>query len=107
MLRYDYLPDSFMLTMLVPLLKSKTGDITNTCNYCPIALSIVCLKIMEKCLLSRFEHFLYTNDYQFAYKREHSTCMCIYLLNEAIRLYTKHCSPIYACSLHASKVFPK
>ncbi len=31
--------DSFMLTMLVPILKSNTGDITSTGNYRPKALA--------------------------------------------------------------------
>ncbi len=62
---------------------------------------------MATCLVSRLESFLYTNDNQFAYKREHSTDMCIYLLKEAIRFYTKHCSPVYACFLDASKAFDK
>ncbi len=85
MLQHGYLPDSFMLAMLVPILKSKTGDITNTGNYRPKALATVWSKIMETCLVSRFESFfLYTNDNQFAYKRGHSTDMCIYLLKEAI-----------------------
>ncbi len=50
---------------------------------------------------------LYTNDNQFAYKKGHSTDICIYLLKEALRFYTKHCSPIYVCFLDASKAFDK
>ncbi len=80
MLQYGCLPDSFMLSMLVPILKSKTGDITSTGNYRPIARATVCSKIMETCLVSRLESFfLYTNDNQFAYKRGHSTDMSIYI----------------------------
>ncbi len=78
MQQHGYLPDSFMLAMLVPILKRKTGDLTSTGNYCPIALATVCSKIMETCLVSRLESFLYTNDNQFAHKRGHSTDMCIY-----------------------------
>ncbi len=62
---------------------------------------------METCLVSRLESFLYTNDNDFAYKRGHSTDMCIYLLKEAIRFYTKHRSPVYACFLDASKALNK
>ncbi len=59
MLQHGYLPDSFMLAMLVPILKSKTGDITSTGNYSPIAIATVCSKIMETCLVSRLESFFY------------------------------------------------
>ncbi len=57
MLQHGYLPDSFMLAMLVPILKIKTGDITSTRNYRPKALATVCSKIMETCLVSRLESF--------------------------------------------------
>ncbi len=62
---------------------------------------------METCLVSRHESFLYANDNQFAYKRGHSTELCIYLLKEAIRFYTKHHSHVYACFLDDSKAFGK
>ncbi len=86
-----------MLTMLIPILKCKTGVITSTGNYCHIALATVWSMIKETCLVSRLESVLYINDNQFAYKRRQSTDMCIYLLKEAIRFYTKHRSPVYAC----------
>ncbi len=59
MLQHGYLPDSFMLAMLVPILKSKTGDITSTGNYRPKALATVCSKIMETWLVSRHIFFIY------------------------------------------------
>ncbi len=94
-----------MLTKLAPIFKSKTVDITSIGIYRPIVLATVCFKIVETCLVSRLESYLYTNDNQFAYKRGHSTDMCIYLLKEEIRFYTKCCSPVYACFLDASKAF--
>ena len=36
-----FLPDSLMLTMIVPILKSKNGDITSKGNYRPIAIATV------------------------------------------------------------------
>ncbi len=90
-MQHGYLPDSFMLAMLVPILKSKTGVITSTRNYRPIALATVRSKIMET----------------FPYKSGHSTDMCIYLLKEAIRFYTKLRSPVCACFLDASNAFDK
>ena len=46
-LKHVFLPKQFMLTMIVPILKSKNGDITSKSNYRPIALATVCSKIME------------------------------------------------------------
>ena len=44
MLKHGFLPKQFMLTMIVPILKSKNGDITSKSNYRPIALATVCSK---------------------------------------------------------------
>ena len=38
---YGFLPDSLMLTMIVPILKSKNGDIPSKINYRPIAIATV------------------------------------------------------------------
>ncbi len=37
----------------------------------------------------------------------HTTDMCTYLLKEAIKFYTKHCSHVYSCFLDARKAFDK
>ena len=47
MLKHGFLPKQFMLTMIVPILKSKNGNITSKSNYRPIALATVCSNIME------------------------------------------------------------
>ena len=39
MLKHGFIPKQFMLTMIVPILKNKNGDITSKSNYRPIAFS--------------------------------------------------------------------
>ncbi len=96
-----------MLAMLVPILKSKTGDITSTGNFHPIALATVCSKIMETCLVSRLESF-YILMIISLHTRWDTQLICVYFsLKEAIRFYTKHHSPVYACFVDASKAFDK
>ena len=80
MLKHVFLPKQFMITMIVPILKSKNGDIMSKSNYRPIALATVCSKIMEVFLVKRMTEYLWTTDNQFAYKKGHSTEMCIFLL---------------------------
>ncbi len=92
MLQHGYLPDSFMLAwlaMLLPILKNKTGSIISTDNHCHKATA--CSKIMETCLISRLESFLYPNDNQFAYKRGHSTDMCIYICLKILNIVAQFC----------------
>ena len=47
MLKHVFPPKQFMLTMIVPILKSKNGDITSKSNYRPLALATVCSTIMK------------------------------------------------------------
>ena len=46
-LKHGCLPKQFMLTRIIPILTSKSGDITSKSNYRPIALSAVFSKIKE------------------------------------------------------------
>ena len=66
MLKHGFLPKQFMLTTIVPILKSKNGDITSKSNYRPIALATVCSKIMEIFIVKQMSDYLWTTDNQFA-----------------------------------------
>ena len=105
MLKHGFFPKQFMLTMIVPILKSKNGDITSKSNYRPIALATVRSKIIEIFIVKQMSDYLLTTDNQFAYKKGHSTEMCIFLLKECIRYYCNHKTPVYVCFLDASKAF--
>ncbi len=106
-LNHGYLPPAFMETVIVPLVKNKTGDITDVNNYRPIALVTVASKIFEIVLLDLLEPFLSTCDNQFGFKKGHSTDHCIFVLKNAIDYYRSYNSPVYTCFLDASKCFDK
>ena len=67
-------------TVLIPLLKDKSGNVTDKGNYRPIALSSVISKVFEHVLLGYVDHFMFTTDNQFGFKSKHSTDQCIYIL---------------------------
>ena len=83
-LKHGFLPDSMIHTILVPIIKDKTGDVTSKNNYRPIALASVISKIFEVVLLNRCEHLLYTTDNQFGFKSHHSTDLCTRVVPEVI-----------------------
>ena len=57
-LKHGYLPSDFMKTVIVPLVKNKTGDTrSDVHNYRPIALVTVGSKIFENVLLGA-SHFI-------------------------------------------------
>ena len=104
---HGYLPDDFMKTVIVPLVKNKTGDTSDVNNYRPIALVTVASKIFENVLLDILEPFLYTCDNQFGFKKSHSTDHCIYVMKNVIDYCRSYNSSVYSCFLDATKCFDK
>ena len=82
----------------------KTRMVTLQANRA-VALSTVASKILEIILVNHIEEYIVTKENQFAYKKGHSTDMCIFTLKECIGYYTVHNTPMYVCFLDASKVF--
>ena len=79
---HSYLPSDMMCTSVIPLLKDKIGDITDTNNYRPIALTTVISKMIGHIILQRYAHCLSTSDNQFSFKHNHFTDMAVFSLKE-------------------------
>ena len=103
---HGYLPDMFMKTAIVPIIKNKTGDTSDKNNYRLIALVTAALKIFELCL-SIILDYLVTHDQQFGFKRKHLTDLCIFTVKSVTKYYTQENSPVFTCFLDASKAFDK
>ena len=71
-------PKSLMETTIVPIVKNKCGNLSNSNNYRPIAIATITSKVLESLILVKCEEFLYTSDNQFGFKSGHSTEFCIY-----------------------------
>ena len=104
---HGYLPDDFMKTIIIPLIKNKSGDTSNVNNYRSIVLVTVASKIFEIILLEILTPYLNTIDNQFGYKKGHSTDHCIFALTNVIQYYKSNNSPVYSCFLDASKAFDR
>lgn len=104
---HGILPDSMLSIVLVPVIKDKTGQINDTCNYRPIALASVLSKVFEYIILSRLEEFLYTNHNQFGFKKKLGTDICIYTLKEILSKYASLNANMFLCFLDASKAFDR
>ena len=104
---HGYLPNMFMKTAIVPIIKNKTGDTSDKNNYWPIALITEASKIFELCLSMILEDYLFTHDQQFGFKNKHSTDFCIFTVKSVSNYYTQQRSPAYTCFLNASKAFDK
>ena len=75
---HGFLPSDLTDTVLVPIVKDRTGDISDKGNYRHIALASVIYKVFEMALPVKLEKHLYSSHYQFGFKLKHSTDLCIY-----------------------------
>ena len=102
---HSYLPLDMLDTIITPIVKDKRGDITDKDNYRPIAVTCIASKVLENCIIGKYDNLLHSTDNQFGFKSEHSTDMCVFTLKEIVQSYTSSGSPVYMCFMDASKAF--
>ena len=104
---HSFLPSSLMSILIVPLLKGKYRDPSNSANYRPIAIATSASKIFEKLVYERIKVYLETSHNQFGFKPGHSTDMCIYSLKEIIHYYKSLNTPVYLCFVDIKSAFDR
>ena len=77
---HGFLPDSMLSTVLVPIIKDKTGRIDRMDNYRPIALASVMSKVVEIILLNRISKLLSPCSNQFGFQQKLGTDTCIWAI---------------------------
>ena len=83
-LKYGYVPNEFCRSVIIPLVKNKTGDLTDANNYRAIALSNVVTKILENLLFSFIECGDDVDDYHFGFRKRHSTAACTRVFKDTV-----------------------
>jgi len=105
MLSHGHSPNCINVAYVTPI--PKSGDICNSENYRGIALSSSIAKLTEIVLMAKAGCSIATSELQFAYKRQHSTSMCTFMLKETVSHYLNRGSEIYGCLIDASKAFDR
>ena len=106
-LSHGYLPTALIETTIVPIVKNKSGNLSDSNNYRPIAFATIVSKILESVLLIKCGEYLTTCDNQFGFKSSHSTDLCIYTLKEYIEYYKNRGTTVFVTFLDASKAFDR
>ena len=82
-LHYVYIMDissAMIETTIVPIVKNKCDNITDSNNNILIAFATIVSKLFESVLLLKCEHYLTTSTNQFGFKTGHITDLYIYML---------------------------
>lgn len=104
-IRHSYLPADLMKTIVVPVIKNKTGDASDKGNYRPISLATIIAKVLDSVLDIYMDQHSGLNDGQFGFRPGLSTEAAVLCLKHAVRYYTDRGTPVYACFLDLSKAF--
>lgn len=102
---HSYLPAELIRTVVVPIVKNKTGDISDKANYRPISLATVIAKVFDGLLNETLNKHIVLHNSQFGFRRKLSTESAILCVKHAVRYYTDRQTNVYACFLDLSKAF--
>ena len=107
-LRHSLVPQQFLRSYIVPIVKEKAGDVTDTNNYRGFALSSAISKVLEHVFLERFRAALSSCEQQFGFKQGHGCAECSFVLREAIDYYLSNGNrEVYVCALDLSKAYDR
>ena len=104
-MKLGYIPSQLMNAIIVPLLKCKTGDLSDVDNYRAITLSNAISKILESLL---FDFVVNTDDidaYQFGFQKGVSTALCSHAFNSTAEYYRLNGSHLFSCFIDFKKAF--
>jgi len=71
---------------IVPLVKNKCGNLTDVNNYRAIVLCNIHTKVLEKIVLAEVSSYHACDDYQFGFKKDHSTTLCTAAVKQTITM---------------------
>lgn len=106
-LRHGYVPNQFMKSVIVPLVKCKTGDLSDINNYRAIAISTAISKLFENVLLTHVKCSDDCDAYQFGFTSGCSTSLCTNVFKRTVECYTQGGSHVFASFLDFSKAFDR
>ncbi|CAH2093831.1 unnamed protein product [Euphydryas editha] len=102
---HSFMPSEMLRTVVVPIVKNKTGDLSDKNNYRPISLATVISKVFDSLLNAQLNKYFKPHDNQFGFRPGLSTESAILGLKHTVTYYVKRKTPIYACFLDLSKAF--
>ena len=102
---HSYVPQEMLDTIVVSIVKNRTGDIADKGNSRPISLATVKAKVFDSVLDSRIGGYVQLHDSQFGFRSKLSTESAIFALKHAVKYYSDRKTPVYACFLDLSKAF--
>lgn len=107
MLNHNYVPDSFGIGVIIPVVKDKRGNLNSVENYRPITLSPIISKVFESFVLNRFAKFMTCDPLQFGFQRSVGCNNALFAIRQVIQYFNDRDSNVMVASLDACKAFDR
>ena len=102
-IKTGYLPRLFVQSVIIPLVKCKSGDLTNVNNYRATAIS----KLFESIIADQYISISDADKYQFGFKPGCSTGLCTSVLKQTVNYSTNRGSHVFLCFVDFSKALTR
>ena len=93
------MPKDLMKRVIIPLVKNKTGDLSDVNNYRAISISTAMSKLFEYNMYDWINTRLKSSEYQFGFKSGHSTAICTNALKNVVEYYIERGSYVQCICL--------
>ena len=104
---HAYVPLLFGSGVVIPIIKDKSGNISDPDNYRGITLIPILAKLFEIVIYHLFEDLFETDDLQFGFKKNVGCPEALFVLQETIQYFTDRGSSVFAAMLDFKKAFDK
>jgi len=101
------LPSALIQSVIIPLVKCKSGNLSDVNNYRAIAISTAMSKLLENVIATSVFSSSEIVNYQFGFKAEHSTGICSNVFKQTVDYYVNRGSHVFACFIDFKKAFIK
>ena len=94
---FGHVSSILTMSILVPILKNKLGNICAADNYRSIAIGSLVLKILDWAIILLYGERHNLDEVQFSYQKNCSTNMCTWLAVETIDYCVRNGSELFTC----------
>ena len=105
--QFGYLPSAAMKCLFVPLVKNKTGNLSDVNNYRAIAISTAVSKLLESVLFTYVKSEDPLDAHQFGFTAGLSTGLCTSVFKRTVDYFTHRGSHVFAAFIDFSKAFDR
>ena len=99
--------DKINKSKIISIIKNKRKSASNSDNYRGISLSTIMSKMLEILILNKVEKLVVCNDFQFGFRKDHSTSLCVSAFQQTVKYYLNGNSSVFCVFLDASKAFDR